>query len=301
MRIAITGSSGLIGSYLKQYFASRGHDVVEISRRSSQNSNLNSIIYWDPASGKMDPGRLENCDVVIHLAGAPISSRWSPAYKKIISSSRLDSTRLISRTIASLKQKPKLLIAASAIGYYGNKPPGEIVNEASPAAYDFLGTLCQEWEKETQPSQEAGVRVVHLRTGIVLAKKGGALGKMLPIFQLGLGGVLGDGRQMMSWIALAEIPYIMEHIIRSPQLSGPVNLVAPKPVSNKEFTKVLGSIIHRPVSLPVPSLAIKMLFGEMGTTLLLGGVGVVPKMLLDSGYKFHYDSLKLALIAALKT
>ncbi len=301
MRIAITGSSGLIGSYLKGYFASKGHDVVEISRRAAKDSNLNSVIFWDPASGKINAGRLENCDVVIHLAGAPISARWSPAYKKTLTSSRLDSTRLISRTIASLKQKPKLLISASAIGYYGNKPPQEIVSEKSPPAYDFLGTLCQEWEKETQPAQEAGVRVVHVRTGIVLAKQGGALGKMLPIFQLGMGGVLGDGRQMMSWIALAEIPYIMEHIIRSTQLSGPVNLVAPQPVSNEEFTRVLGSIIHRPVFLPVPAFAIKMLFGEMGSTLLLGGVGVVPKTLLESGYKFRYDDLKLALTAALKT
>lgn len=300
MRIAISGSTGLVGSYLTEYFRSKGHEVIEISRRGRNDAQNGTVILWDPASGKIDAGRLENLDVVIHLAGAPISARWSPSYKKVLESSRLGSTRLISRTIASLKQKPKLLISASAIGYYGNKPAQEIITEQSPPAYDFLGTLCQEWEKETQPAQEAGVRVVHLRTGIVLARQGGALGKMLPIFQLGLGGVLGDGRQMMSWIALAEIPYVIEHIIQSSQLSGPVNLVAPKPVSNQEFTKILGSVIGRPVVFPVPSFGIQLLFGEMGRTLLLEGAAVVPRKLLGSGYKFRYDDLKLALTAALK-
>lgn len=300
MRIAISGSTGLIGSYLTGYFRSKGHEVIEISRHAKNNPKKDPVIFWDPASAKIDAGRLENLDVIIHLAGASISERWSPAYKKILSSSRLDSTRLISRTISSLKNKPRILISASAIGYYGNKPPQEIVNEKTPPAYDFLGTLCQEWEKETQPAQEAGIRVVQLRTGIVLARQGGALGKMLPIFQFGLGGVLGDGRQMMSWIALAEIPYVLEHIIKSSQISGPVNLVAPRPVSNQEFTRILGSVIGRSVFLPVPSFGVQLLFGEMGRTLLLGGAAVVPRKLLESGYKFRYDDLKLALTAALK-
>lgn len=301
MRIAITGSTGLIGSYLVKYFTSKGHEVIEVSRKIARDSNPKSFVIWDPTSGKIDAVRLEGMDVVIHLAGATISSPWTPAHKKVLRSSRIDSTRLLTKTLGALKHRPKLFISASAIGYYGNKSPSEMVNESSPAANDFLATLCQDWEKEAQPAQNAGIRVVFLRTGIVLARQGGALGKMLPIFQLGMGGVLGDGRQMMSWIALAEMPYIIEHIIRTTQLSGPVNCVAPNPVSNQEFTKVLGLILHRPVIFPVPAFGIQMLFGEMGRTLLLEGVGVAPKKLLESGYKFRYDDLKLALTAALKT
>lgn len=300
MRIVVTGSTGLVGGYLTRYFRSNHHDVLEVSRRESKAGSLKPVVVWDPAQSKLDAAAVENADVFIHLAGAPISERWSPQYKQVLRSSRIDSTRLLSQTIAKLNKKPKLLISASAIGYYGSRPSYEQVTEQSPGADDFLGTLCKEWEKETLPAQQAGVRVVHLRTGIVLARQGGALGKMLPIFNLGLGGVLGDGGQMMSWVALAEVPHIIEHIIRTHQITGAVNMTAPKPVSNREFTRVLGDVIKRPVIFPVPAFGIRMIFGEMGQTLLLEGSAVYPKRLIESGYKFRYDDLQLALAAELK-
>ena len=300
MRIAITGATGLVGSYLSEYFRNKKDEVLEISRGKKLGSKQSLMLRWDPSVGDIESGQLEGCDVVIHLAGASISSRWEPKYKTILRSSRIDSTRFLSRTIAALKQKPKLLISASAIGYYGNRPSDQSVTESDSNGNDFLAKLCHDWEKETVPAQEAGIRVVHLRTGVVLAKNGGAIAKMLPIFQLGLGGVLGNGRQMMSWVALGEIPYIIEHIMRTTQLTGPINIVSPKPVSNQEFTKVLGDVIRRPTILPVPSFGIELLFGEMGRTLLLEGLGVVPQKLLQSGYKFRYDDLKLALTSVLK-
>lgn len=300
MRIAITGSTGLIGSYLAGHFRSQHHEVIEISRRETKSGGSKPVVLWDPARGKIESSQLEDCDVFIHLAGASIAARWSPEYKKILKSSRVDSTLLIAETISKLKKRPKVLISASAIGYYGSRPTDEQVTEDSSGADDFLGNLCKDWEKETRPAESAGVRVVHLRTGIVLARHGGALAQMLPIFNVGMGGVLGHGRQMMSWVALSEIPYIVEHIIRTPQLSGAVNMTAPKPVSNKEFTHILGSVIKRPIIFPVPAFAVSTLFGEMGRTLLLEGAAVYPKKLLSSGYKFRYDDLQLALTAELK-
>ncbi len=300
MKIAITGASGLIGSYVTKFFRDKHNEVLEISRSSGTLKPVKNKIYWNPSSNAMDLEKLEGTQVVIHLAGASIASRWTTQYKSLLRASRINSTRLLSQSLAKLKSKPKLLISASAIGYYGNHFADKKITEADKPAQDFLAQLCQDWEKETQPAQEAGIRVIHLRTGIVLSKNGGALAKMLPIFNLAFGGVLGSGEQMMSWIALAEIPHVIEHLITHSDVAGPVNLVSPKPVSNKDFTKVLGEVIHRPVVLPVPAFGIKTLFGEMGQALLLEGAGVYPRKLLDSGYVFRYDNLKLALIAALK-
>jgi uncharacterized protein len=301
MRIAISGSTGFIGSTLVNHFLKRYDTVIELSRSQSLSKSKTSVALWDPQRGTIEADKLEGHDVIIHLAGANISKRWSPEYKKAIESSRVEGTRLLSQALATLKQRPKLLISASAVGFYGNHAPDQVFDESSPAGKGFLPLVCQRWEEETRFAKEAGIRVVNLRFGVVLGKDGGAMAKMMPIFNLGFGGVLGNGRQIMSWVALPEIPFIIEHVIKTVSLEGPVNAVSPQAVSNREFTKVLGRVIKRPVFLPVPALGIKALFGEMGQTLLLEGVRVEPKRLQQSGYSFRYLDLGSALDAVLKS
>lgn len=296
MRIALTGATGFIGSAIARYLSFQDHSVIQITRRESLTS---PYIAWDPIRGLIEAEKLENLDAVIHLAGANISERWTPAYKKMIASSRIEGTRLLCQSLAKLHQKPRILICASAIGFYGNHEPDKILTESSPSGEGFLPEVCRQWEDETRYAKEAGIRVVNIRLGVVLGKSGGAMAKMLPIFNLGLGGVLGSGKQMMSWIALLEIPYIIEHLIKHESISGPVNVVSPNPVSNREFTKTLGNLIKRPAFLPVPSFGIKALFAEMGETLLLEGARVIPERLQKSGYQFRYPMLKSALESVL--
>jgi uncharacterized protein (TIGR01777 family) len=266
----------MIGRRLTAFFTSQGHAVAALTRNSYQ-----------------DTSQLEGVDVVIHLAGANIAERWTTAYKKEILESRVRTTRLLCETISLLNCRPKLLITASAVGYYGNHGPEEILDEGSHMGEGFLADVCQQWEAETKDVSRT-IRTVRMRLGVVLSKAGGALAKMRLPFQLGLGGRLGDGRQMMSWVALDEIPHIVEHFIKS-DLSGPVNAVSPQAVSNAEFTKVLGQVMHRPTVLPVPAFAVRWLFGEMGQNLLLEGVHVVPRRLQESGYQFRFPELKDAL------
>ncbi len=297
LRIAITGATGLVGSKVLPFFKDKGHLVVPITRQALL---APPCIVWDPDAGQLDPEQMEGFDVVIHLAGTNVGERWDGAYKQSILTSRVNGTRLLCTTLAKLKRKPKLLIAASAVGFYGNHMPDTILDEKSPNGSDFLADVCRQWELETKPAQDAGIRVVNTRFGVVLNKKGGALAKMWLPFQLGMGGVLGSGRQMMSWIALDEIPLVMEHLIAKEDISGAVNVVSPNAVSNKEFTKVLGRVIKRPTIFPVPAVGVKLLFGEMGQTLLLEGSRVVPKRLEQSGYQFKYADLKSALEKAVR-
>jgi uncharacterized protein (TIGR01777 family) len=229
------------------------------------------------------------------LAGCNVGEYWSPAYKKEILASRVQSTKLLCESVSHLVSKPKLLISASAIGFYGNHPPEEVLDEESPCAQGFLADVCRQWEEETNIAAQTGIRVVHLRLGVVLSKAGGAIAKMWLPFQLGVGGVLGNGRQMMSWVALDEIPYIIDHLIKTDKIKGAVNAVSPQAVSNAQFTKVLGQLMHRPTFLPVPGFAIRLLFGEMGQSLLLEGANVTPRRLQESGYQFHFADLKTAL------
>lgn len=296
LKVAITGSTGLVGPKIIDLLLRENYAVTQISRQEALKGDVQTpLIVWDPARGQLDSNALEGFDIIIHLAGTNVGDAWSPARKKSILDSRVNGTRLLSRTIASLKQKPKLLICASAIGYYGNCSANDVLDEGSPKGQGFLPDVCWQWEFETKPAQEAGVRVVHMRIGVVLSKAGGALAKMWMPFQLGLGGVLGHGRQMLSWVALDEIPSIISFIIKNEKIAGPVNVVAPNPVSNREFTKVLGKVINRPVIFPVPGFAIRMLFGEMGQSLLLEGSKVLPKKLLDAGYRFKYPDIGSAL------
>jgi len=301
MRIAITGSSGLIGSAVAKYFREDGHYISRISRPSSAVQMDDAVVTWDIPSQTADISGMENHDVVIHLAGAGIADkRWNAEYKKTILDSRLHSTQFLCKILSGLKHPPKVLFCASAIGYYGNHSPDEALDETSPKGSGFLAQVCQYWEEAAEPARVAGIRVVHMRFGIVLDAKKGALGKMLPIFKLGLGGRVGTGEQMMSWIVADEIPRMIDYLIRTENISGPVNFVSPDPVDNIGFAKTLGGMIGRPTFLPLPERAVKLAFGEMGETLLLGGAKVLPKVLTDHGYPFAYPEIVQALKHCLK-
>ena len=295
MRIAITGATGMIGEKLTAHLLAQGHHLAVITRRLSYQHPRVSTIIWDPALDYIELEKLEGFDCFIHLAGANVGENWTEAHKREIMTSRVDSTRLICECLSKLTAKPKLLITASAIGFYGNHAPEEILDEDSPLGEGFLADVCRQWEEATKALESSMIRVVHLRLGVVLSKSGGALNKMWLPFQWGIGGVLGNGRQMMSWIALDEIPYIVDHLINSDKIAGAVNAVAPQAVSNAEFTKVLGRAIHRPTFLPVPAFAIRLLFGEMGQSLLPEGANVRPRRLLESGYQFRFADLRMAL------
>lgn len=289
MKIVLTGATGLVGREVAEYFESRGHEILRMVRRKPVDG---TEIYWDPLLRQIESEKLEGCDVVIHLAGANIASRrWSLAYKDQILSSRVDGTKFLATALSILKKPPKVFICASAVGFYGNYSSDKTLNESSPAGRDFLANVCVEWEKAAEPAISAAVRTVFLRLGMVVSKKGGALGKMLPVFRLGGGGKIGSGEQMMSWIALPEIPEIMNFVIQNKTFSGPVNAVSPHPVCNAEFTTILGKALRRPTILPLPAFVVKLLFGEMGETLLLGGARVMPDKLLKSGYVFKFPDL----------
>jgi uncharacterized protein (TIGR01777 family) len=299
MKIAISGVTGLIGSTLKDYFLKTGHQVSEISRHR-MGFNKSSKIYFNPKKNYIDVDALEGHDVIIHLAGANISGkRWSVAYKREILESRVIGAKLIADAVLKMNKRPKIFFCASAVGYYGNHEPEVPLNEHSSCGKGFLAQVCERWENASAEVMLHGVRLVHMRFGVVLNKKGGALAKMLPLFYFGLGGCLGSGRQKMSWITLDEIPNIIEFIMAHNDVNGPVNFVSPNPVTNKEFTKILGHLIHRPTIFPVPGFMIKLIFGQMGKELLLDGAHVNPQVLLQTGYQYKYPQLKEALQSAL--
>jgi len=300
MRIAITGATGMIGRKLVAFFLQGGHELTVITRRSSNQMPQTATVVWDPELPFIDVGALEGFDVVIHLAGTNVGEKWTPEHKKSILESRVNSTKLLCKSLEKVKLKPKLLICASAVGFYGNHPPSDVLDENSPLGQGFLAEVCFQWEKAANPAIRADIRVVFMRLGVVLSKEGGALKKMWKPFQLGLGGVLGNGQQMMSWVALDEIPSVVDFLIRNDTMTGPVNVVSPNAVSNAEFTRTLGEVIGRPTFLPVPAFAIRMLFGEMGQGLLLEGAHIKPQRLQDSGYQFKFADLKLALEKAVQ-
>ncbi len=296
LRIAITGSTGLIGEAVVAHFLKQGALVTRMIRPTSKIQSKENYISWDINSGLVSKDALEGYDVVIHLAGANLAdSRWTDAYKKVIYDSRVKGTLRISQILSELKNPPKLLLSASAVGYYGAYETHEEITEASPVGKDFLAKVCYDWERATQMAQQKGIRVVNMRFGAVLSSKGGALAKMLPIFQSGMGGKLGNGTQGFSWIALDEIPLIMDHLINTPTINGPVNVVGFQAVTNEQFTKILGEVLSKPTNIPAPAFAIKTMFGEMGEVLLLKGARVVPKKLKTSGYRFRYLTLESSL------
>jgi hypothetical protein len=277
----------MVGSQLISSLTSQGHQVVRLARSRASTDE----ILWDPDRGQIDCSSLEGFDGVVHLAGDNIASgRWTQEKKKRIRESRIKGTKLLSETLASLAKPPKVLISGSAIGYYGDRGDELLTEESAPGA-GFLAEVCREWEAATEAAQNKGIRVAELRTGVVISPKGGALAKMLLPFQMGAGGRLGSGKQYMSWVALDDLVGIIEHLLLHEELKGPVNAVAPNPVTNIEFTAALGAALHRPTIFPVPAVAINLLLGEMANELLLASARVQAKKLLASGYVFRYPDV----------
>lgn len=295
MRLAVTGSSGLIGSALLPLLETQGHQVTRLVRLQGRAAASGNTALWDPETGAVGSGALENCDAVIHLAGAGIAdARWSASVKRELVASRVGPTRRLAETISRMKQRPSTWIVASGIGFYGDSGDAE-QDESSAQGRGFLAELCRDWEAATQPARDAGVRVVHLRTGIVLSPQGGALARLLPVFRAGTGGPVGHGRQWMSWISIEDHIRLILHSLMEPELQGAVNAVAPEPVRNAEFVETLGKVLRRPAVVPAPAFALRLLFGEMADALLLSGARVLPRAALSSGFAFQYPSLEPAL------
>ncbi|HEX9504402.1 MAG TPA: TIGR01777 family oxidoreductase [Acidimicrobiia bacterium] len=297
MDVLVTGSHGLIGSALIRTLRTDGSRVRRLVRSEPEGTD---DVRWDPIAGAVDSARLEGLDAVVHLAGAGIGDRrWTPARKQLILDSRARGTRLLSETLASLARKPAVLVSGSAVGYYGDRGD-DLLTEDSGSGDGFTAEVCRAWEVATAPAAHAGIRVVTIRTGIVLDARGGALARMLLPFRLGLGGRIGSGRQYMSWIALDDEVGAIQHAIRNPALSGPVNLTAANPVTNAQFTAALGHAVHRPTLLPTPLLALKAVYGgELVQNLLVAGQRVLPRRLESTGYEFAYPELDSALSAVL--
>lgn len=292
---AITGSSGMIGSALRQHLESAGHEVVRVRRGNPSDPSAT----WNPETGWVREGALDGVDVVIHLAGANIGEkRWNAARKRELSTSRIEATRLLVDHLATLQRKPAVLVSASAIGYYGSRGD-ETLTEESGQGSGFLADLVGGWEREAARAEDLGIRTVLVRTGLVLARHDGVLKRMLPPFKLGLGGRIGNGRAWFSWVTLADTVRIFEYAATS-DLRGPVNASAPNPVTNADFTRALGRALHRPTLFPVPPLALKVMFGgEMANETLLASQRVRPARLLAAGFAFQHETIDEGLAAAL--
>jgi uncharacterized protein (TIGR01777 family) len=301
MKILISGSTGLVGSALVPVLQSSGHETIRLVRSSSSRAQLrDGSVTWDPKSGELSAVDLEAIDAVIHLAGENIAaSRWTPAQKARIRESRVAGTRLMAETLAKLNTPPKTLVCASAIGFYGDRSDQRL-NEDSPPGTGFLADTCREWEAAAKPAADRGIRVVHLRTGVVLASQGGALAKMLTPFRLGVAGIIGSGQQYMSWISLDDLVAVISFALSKETLRGPVNAVAPNSVTNHEFTKTLGRVLRRPTVFPMPAFAARLAFGEMADGLLLASARVEPQRLMDADFRFRFPELEAALVHAVQ-
>jgi hypothetical protein len=290
-RVLISGASGLIGSSLVPSLQSHGYEVTPLVRGKPGGPNE---LQWDP-TGPISPGLVSGFDAVIHLSGENVAGRWTEQKKCRIRESRIFTTDFLAMALAKTERKPGTLICASAIGYYGNRGD-EVLTEDSLSGEGFFGEVCRGWEFATEPAAHAGIRVVNLRTGIVLSREGGALKQMLLPFRLGLGGRIGDGQQWWSWIHIADLVSAVHHILQNDSLRGAVNMTAPNPVTNAEFTRTLAEALKRPARLPVPAFALRLLFGELADEGLLASARVVPERLTQSGFHFRFSELKAALI-----
>jgi len=295
LTVAISGSTGLIGSATVRVLEQRGHVVRRLVRRSAQ---TDSEISWDPETETIDATRLAGVDAVINLAGESLAQRWSDGVKRRVRESRVKGTTTLARAIASLDPKPRAMLSGSAIGIYGLRGD-ETLDESSTLGDDFLASVAKDWEAATQPATDAGIRVVNLRTGLVISPDGGALAKMLPPFRMGVGGRLGDGTQWMSWIALADYVEAVTFLLDQTSIAGPVNLVAPNPVTNEEFTRVLARVLRRPAFFNVPRAALTLAMGEMAEATVLASQRIRPRRLLEAGFNFSLPTLEAALRAEL--
>lgn len=293
MKILLTGGTGFIGSALRFFLSGEGHAVKVLTRRPL--SEGGEWAPWDPDNRTIDSPALEGHDAIIHLAGANIAEkRWTPARKEFLRRSRIASTEFLVRSLRDLSSPPRVFLGASAVGYYGFRSQGELV-ESSPVGRGFLAELCRDWEQAASLAEATGARVAHLRFGVVLDPAGGLLKKILPLFRLGLGGVLGRGTQFVSWIALEDLVRAVLFSLIHP-LSGPINVTAPCPVTNQEFTKVLGRWVGKPAFLPVPAIVLKTFLGGLAEELLLGGQRVFPAKLMKNGFMFSRPTLEPALL-----
>jgi uncharacterized protein (TIGR01777 family) len=296
MRILISGASGFLGNALRPALSAAGHTSTALVRRAP----VGDEVQWNPGQ-PLDPQKLAGFDALVHLAGKSISGRWTEKFKREVRESRVLGTRTLATSAAESFRKtglPRVFVAASATGYYGNRGDEELTEDRQPGS-GFLSEVCEEWEAATRPAAEAGIRVVNLRVGVVLAKHGGALQAMLPAFRLGLGGPIGDGRQYMSWIALVDVVGAFLFALGNESLRGPVNAVAPQAVRNAEFVHALGKALHRPAFFPLPAFVVRTVFGEMGEALLLGSARVRPAKLEGAGYEYRHPELSEALQATL--
>ncbi len=293
MHVLVSGGSGLVGSALIRALSAQGHGIMRLARTRSKNGGAE--VVWDPL-GNPDPTVFQGYDAVIHLAGESIVGRWTAEKKSRILNSRVQGTQTLAASLARMTAPPKVLVCASAIGFYGDRGD-EVLVEESASGTGFLAEVGRQWEAACEPARVAGLRVVNLRLGVILSAKGGALARMLPPFKLGLGGRLGSGRQWMSWIALEDVVGAIEHVLTNEALRGAVNAVAPGAVTNAEFTRILGKVLHRPVVFPMPAFVVRLLFGEMGEELLLSSQRVDPARLAASGYRFRHPELTGALTA----
>jgi uncharacterized protein (TIGR01777 family) len=287
--VAITGGSGMVGTALATALRESGHQPVSMTRKLSESSP--GSIIWDPATGLQDPSRLETVDTVVHLAGENIAAgRWTAALKDRIRQSRVQGTRSLVKSIAAVARRPKTLICASAIGFYGERGD-TILGEDAVAGEGFLADVCRDWEQEAETATALGLRVVRVRIGVVLSPKGGALAKMLLPFKLGAGGIIGSGKQYWSWIGLHDLVRCIAFCVEHDAIRGAVNAVSPNPMTNYDFTKGVGRALHRPTLFPMPAFAAKLVLGEMANELLLSSTRVTPKKLQEHGFEFRYPEL----------
>lgn len=298
MKVLISGASGLIGTALTDELRERGHVVGHLVRPGG--TARAGDVRWDPATGSADLNAIEGVEAVVNLGGASIGDgRWTPERKKILRTSRVDSTRVLVNSLARLKRKPWAFLSASAVGYYGDRGD-EVLTETSRAGEDFLAQLARDWEAEAIRAEASGMRTVILRFSVVLSQKGGALARMLTPFRIGVGGRLGSGKQWMSWIALEDAARIARLALEDEKLRGAINVAAPNPVQNSEFTRVLASVLHRPAIFPAPAFVLRLALGEMADALLLSSQRALPERLLEAGYEFRFDRLETALPAVLE-
>jgi uncharacterized protein (TIGR01777 family) len=301
MTILLTGSTGFIGSSLTPFLTTGGYKIIHLLRSQSSQfeNNAHKSLQWDPISGSLDLPSIEGVDAVVNLAGENIYGRWTKEKKNKILSSRVESTKFLCKSLASLDKPPKVLVSASATGYYGSNNRGDEIlsedNSPPDGSLDFLSEVCRQWENATEIAKQAGIRVVNIRIGVVLGAAGGMLAKILPPFKIGLGGRVGSGKQWISWIALDDFLAIILHTINNESIKGPINAVAPNPVTNADFTNILAAILSKPAKFTIPSFIVKKVFGELADVALLASTRVVPSRLLQTGYQFCFPNLELAL------